>query len=143
LLAKQLYDIINVEKLSLTMTEKKPKKILIAEDDRPIAKALQLKLQHSGFEVEVVNDGEEAMIAVNEKEFDMILLDLMMPKKDGFVFLTELKQKKNKTPVIILSNLSQEGDIKKTKDLGAVGYFVKSNTPLIDIVANIKKILGA
>lgn len=143
MLAKQLYDIINVEKLSLTMTEKKPKKILIAEDDRPIAKALQLKLQHSGFEVEVVNDGEEAMIAVNEKEFDMILLDLMMPKKDGFVFLTELKQKKNKTPVIILSNLSQEGDIKKTKDLGAVGYFVKSNTPLIDIVANIKKILGA
>lgn len=125
------------------MTEKNPKRILIAEDDRPIAKALQLKLQHSGFEVEVVNDGEEAMESVSTKNFDIILLDLMMPKKDGFVFLAELKQKKNKTPVIILSNLSQEGDIKKTKDLGAVGYFVKSNTPLVDIVANIKKILGA
>ena len=125
------------------MAEQNPKKILIAEDDHPIAKALQLKLQHSGFEVEVVNDGEEAMAAVTSKPFDMILLDLMMPKKDGFVFLTELKQKKNKTPVIILSNLSQEGDIKKTKDLGAVGYFVKSNTPLVDIVANIKEILGA
>lgn len=125
------------------MTEQKPKKILIAEDDRPIAKALQLKLQHSGFEVQIVNDGEEAMEAMEKEKFAMVLLDLMMPKKDGFVFLAELKAKKDKTPVIILSNLSQDGDIQKTKDLGAIGYFVKSNTPLVDIVANIKKILGA
>lgn len=118
------------------------KRVLIAEDDKPIAKALELKLKNSGFEVVVVENGEEAMTEVEKNTFDIVLLDLMMPKKDGFSFLEEVKVKGVKTPVIILSNLSQEGDMKRTKELGAVDYFVKSNTPLIDIVANIKKILA-
>lgn len=124
------------------MAENKNKRILIAEDDKPIAKALELKLKNSGFDVVTVINGEEAMTEAEKGNFDMILLDLMMPKKDGFAFLEEAKAKKIKTPVIILSNLSQEGDMKKTKDLGAVDYFVKSNTPLIEIIANIKKILS-
>lgn len=124
------------------MAESKNKRILIAEDDKPIAKALELKLKNSGFDVTTVVNGEEAMIEAEKGGLDMILLDLMMPKKDGFAFLEEAKVKKIKTPVIILSNLSQEGDMQKAKKLGASNYFVKSNTPLIEIVANIKKILG-
>lgn len=124
------------------MAENKNKKILIAEDDKPIAKALELKLKNSGFDVVTVVNGEDAMTEVEKGGFDLILLDLMMPKKDGFAFLEEAKTKKIKVPVIILSNLSQEGDMEKTKNLGAAGYFVKSNTPLIEIVANIKKMLG-
>lgn len=124
------------------MPEKKIKKILIVEDDKPIAKALQLKLIHAGFEATVAGDGDEALENLNKNNFQIILLDLMMPKKDGFAFLAEMKAKKNKTPVIILSNLSQEGDMQKAKGLGAAGYFVKSNTPLVEIVAKVKKILG-
>jgi DNA-binding response OmpR family regulator len=123
------------------MVDKKNKKVLIAEDDKPIAKALELKLKSSGFDVVVTSNGDEAMAEAEKDGFDIILLDLMMPKKDGFTFLEEAREKKIKTPIVILSNLSQEGDIQKTKNLGAVDYFVKSNTPLVDIVTNIKKIL--
>jgi DNA-binding response OmpR family regulator len=124
------------------MTKENIKKVLIAEDDRPIAKALELKLKNSGFEVVVCANGDEAMTAVETSNFDIILLDLMMPKKDGFSFLEEMAVKNIHTPIIILSNLSQDDDMQKAKKLGAVDYFVKSNTPLVDIVANIKKILG-
>lgn len=124
------------------MAENKNKRILIAEDDKPIARALELKLKNSGFDVVSVANGDEAMAETENGNFDMILLDLMMPKKDGFAFLEEAKAKKITTPIIILSNLSQEGDMKKAKTLGASSYFVKSNTPLVEIVENIKKILG-
>lgn len=118
------------------------KKVLIAEDDKPIARALELKLKNSGFEVQVTENGQEAMDKVENESFDIVLLDLMMPLKDGFTFLEERKEKGIKTPVIILSNLSQEADISKTKELGAADYFVKSNTPLVTIVEKIKNILG-
>ncbi|MDA3802538.1 MAG: response regulator [Patescibacteria group bacterium] len=117
------------------------KKVLIAEDDKPIARALELKLKNSGFEVQVTENGQEAMDKAENENFDIILLDLMMPVKDGFTFLEERKEKGIKTPVIILSNLSQDGDMKKAKELGAADYFVKSNTPLLNIVENIKKIV--
>lgn len=116
-------------------------KILIAEDEKAMARALQLKLNNSGFEATVANNGEEAWEILQKEKFSIVLLDIMMPKKDGFSVLEELRAKKDKTPVIILSNLSQEEDAKKAKALGAVGFFIKSNTPLVDIVNNIKKIL--
>ncbi len=120
----------------------KSKKILIAEDDQPLAKALKLKLERSGFEVSAVSDGEEAMAAIAKDSFALVFLDIMMPRKDGFAVLSEMKAKKYKTPVVILSNLGQEGDLKKAKDLGAVGYFVKSDTPIAEVVDHAKKILG-
>ncbi|MBN2854457.1 response regulator [Patescibacteria group bacterium] len=123
------------------MAQSKVKKILIAEDDRPISMALELKLKNSGFKTKVVTNGDEAMDELASGKFDIILLDLMMPKKDGFTFLEEAKEKNLKTPIIILSNLSQEADMKKAKELGAVDYFVKSNTPLFEIVDHVKKIL--
>ena len=124
------------------MPEKKSKKILIAEDDRPIAKALQLKLEHCGYKVSVVSNGEDAIDMVTKDLFDLVLLDLMMPKKDGFAFLEEPKTKKKQPAVIVLSNLSQSGDMEKAQNLGASAYFVKSDTPLVNLVSHIQKILN-
>jgi DNA-binding response OmpR family regulator len=123
------------------MEKNKQKRILIAEDERSIAKALKLKLGLSGFEVELAINGEEALTLMKAQKFDLLLLDIMMPKMDGFSVMEAMKKAKNKTPVIILSNLSQEDDADRAKSLGAVDFFIKSNTPLNDIVIKIKNFL--
>ena len=117
------------------------KRILIVEDERPIARAFELKLSHSGFEPVVTYDGEEALLALEKQKFDLILLDLIMPKMDGFAFLRELGKRKIKVPAIVTSNLGQEEDIRRAKELGAKDYFVKSDTPIADIVAHVEKVL--
>lgn len=121
-----------------------PKKILvlIAEDEIPIAKGLSLKLHSVGFETIVVHDGESAITALRESTFDLILLDLVMPKKDGFFVLEELRKLHIATPVIVSSNLSQEEDIKRARELGAKDYFIKSDTTLVEIVEKVKQVLG-
>lgn len=116
-------------------------KILIAEDEKSIARALQIKLSLSGFEVDLAANGEEALSLMKKKKFDLLLLDIMMPKMDGFSVMEEMKKNKNKTPIIILSNLSQEDDSLRAKKLGAADFFIKSNTPLTDIITKIKKYL--
>jgi DNA-binding response OmpR family regulator len=122
------------------MVENK-KKILIIEDEKPLAKALELKLNNNGYQAITVFNGEEALSLLKKEKFDLMLLDLVMPKMDGFGVLKKLQAMKNKTPVIILSNLSQEEDAKKTMELGAVDYFIKSDTPLAQVVESIKKYL--
>jgi len=118
------------------------KKILIAEDEKPMAYALELKLNNSGYEAKAVFNGEEALEELTNNKYDLALIDLMMPKMDGFGVLEQLKEKGIKIPVIVSSNLSQEADIKKAKSLGAIDYFVKSDTPITSVVDHIKKILG-
>lgn len=125
------------------MPKNNPKKILIAEDEKSIAKALQIKLSLAGFEVEIAVNGEEALTLMKGKKFDLLLLDIMMPKKDGFSVMEEMKKNKNKTPIIILSNLSQEEDAVRARNLGAIDFFIKSNTPLADILVKVKKHLEA
>ena len=115
------------------------KRILIAEDEKPLSHALELKLTFSGYDVTVVNNGDDALTTLAKDTFDLILLDIVMPGKNGFEVLEELKKKGNKIPVIMLSNLSQEEDVSKAKQLGAVDFFIKSDTPLAEIVAMVKK----
>ena len=117
--------------------ENKAKKILVAEDEKAIAKALTLKLQHVGYEVVTVFDGQSAVSELEKSDFDLALMDLVMPVLDGFGALEKIKKLKIKTPVIILSNLSQEEDVQKVKGLGARDYFIKSNTPLLEIVKKV------
>src|SRR5210317_829573 len=105
------------------------KKILIAEDEKPMARALGLKLEHNGFEVTNAYNGQEALDAMAEEKFDLLLLDLMMPKVGGFEVLEEIKKKKIDIKVIVTSNLSQPEDSEKARSLGAIDYFVKSNMP--------------
>lgn len=115
--------------------------ILIAEDERALSKALELKLTNAGFLVTIATNGEEALKLIDEKHFDLLLLDLIMPIKDGFAVLTELSSKKSKLPVVVLSNLGQSEDERKAKELGAVDYWVKADISLIDVVNKIKKLL--
>ena len=120
---------------------KQGKKILIAEDERAMAKALELKLKSSGFDAKSVFNGEEAIKELEKESYDLLLLDIMMPIKDGFFVLEEIKNKNIKIPVIISSNLSQEEDVKKAKSLGAIDYFIKSNTPIASVIENVKNAL--
>ena len=119
----------------------KPKKILIIEDEKPMARALELKLTHEGFEATITLNGESALETLEKETFDLIVCDLVMPKMDGFKVLETLKEKKIKTPVIVLTNLSQEDDEKRDKSLGAKEFFIKSNTPIANIVERIRQFL--
>ena len=118
------------------------KKVLIAEDEKPLSKALSLKLTRSGFTVEVVGDGQQAIEKIQETSFDLLVLDLVMPRMDGFAVLEKLRELGQKPKIIVLSNLSQEEDAQRAKSLGADEYFIKSNTALADIVQHIKRLLG-
>ncbi len=121
---------------------KNKKKILVAEDEKPMAKALDLKLTKAGFEVKTVFSGAEVLTAVANDTYDLIFLDIVMPNVDGFGVLEKLKEQGNKTPVIVTSNLSQEEDKQRARDLGASDYFVKSNTPIAEVVTYAKRTLG-
>ncbi|TSC59109.1 MAG: transcriptional regulator [Candidatus Peregrinibacteria bacterium Greene0416_19] len=117
------------------------KKVLIIEDEKPLAHALELKVGHEGYQTTVCLNGAEGLKEALESKYDLILLDLIMPEMDGFTFLHELQQKKIKVPVIVLSNLGQEEDRAKAKGFGVVDYFVKANTPIADIVKRVKEAL--
>ena len=119
------------------MTDKKAK-ILIVEDEKPLAKALTYKLLKSNFKVESVYDGQEGLDYIDKEDVDLVILDLMMPKMDGFTFLKKLKDMDKKVPVIVASNLGQKKDVEEAKALGAVDYIVKSDTPLSAIVDRIQ-----
>lgn len=109
------------------------KKVLIIEDEKTLARALELKLVKAGFNVRVVFNGEDGLVMLQQETFSLILLDLIMPKMDGFMVLSELKSHSIDTPVIVLTNLSQESDIKRTEDFGAKGFYIKSNTSISTI----------
>lgn len=118
------------------------KKILVIEDEKAMAKALETKLKHEGFDAHAVFDGEQGVGELSKGHYDLVLCDLVMPKMDGFEFLEAMKQKKLKAKVVILSNLSQEEDKKRVSALGAIDFFTKSNTSLADIVKQVKKLIG-
>jgi len=115
-----------------------PKKILVADDEKALAKALQLKLNHAGFETTTAFDGAEALDLLKKESFDLVLLDLVMPKMDGFQVLEEVNKLGKKTKIVVTSNLGQEEDAEKAKNLGAINFFVKSDTPITEIVDYVK-----
>jgi DNA-binding response OmpR family regulator len=117
---------------------RKPK-VLIAEDEKPLARALALKLGAEGIDTDVVHDGDAVKQKLASTAYDLILMDLMMPKHDGFAVLEEMKQKGNTTPIVIMSNLSQDTDRNRAAIAGAAHYFVKADIKLADVVAYIKK----
>ncbi|MDD4287051.1 MAG: response regulator [Candidatus Peribacteraceae bacterium] len=117
------------------------KHILIVEDERPLAHALELKFRHEGFDTRICLDGEEALKEMTEGKYDVILLDLIMPRMDGFTFLQEMKNRGMKTPTVVLSNLGQDEDRTRAQSLGAVGYYVKSNTPIMEIIKQVQSLL--
>jgi len=114
-------------------------KILVAEDDKFLSEAYKTKLTKAGFEVKLVFDGEEAL-----KEFlvfapDAVILDLKMPKADGFFFLEGLTKtgQTKKVPVIIASNSGDKTDVQKALSMGAVDYVVKSSLSMSGLIEKI------
>jgi len=116
-------------------------KILIADDNKAIAMALDLKLQNEGFEVKTVFNGKEALDLLEKEKFDLLVLDLIMPQLDGFGTLKIIKEKGIKLPVIVSSDLSQTEDINKVKELGAVDFFIKSDMSVVEMVEKIKEFI--
>jgi DNA-binding response OmpR family regulator len=121
------------------MKEATKKKILILEDEKPLAHALELKLTHEGFDVVTTDNGEMGISILQKEKFDLVLSDLIIPGIDGFGVLETIKTKKMNVPVIVMTNLNQEEDRKRAYDLGAVDFFVKSNSTLSEIVEAVKK----
>jgi DNA-binding response OmpR family regulator len=119
-----------------------PKKVLVVDDERPMAKSLELKLAHAGFLVTVAHNGIEALDVLKSLEFDVILMDLIMPKLDGFGLLEQLKTRGNKTPIIVMSNLGQEEDKGKVLEMGASLYLVKSDTQISHIIEEVVHLCG-
>jgi DNA-binding response OmpR family regulator len=121
------------------MAKDKKLRVLVADDEKPLATALKLKLDNAGFETIVARDGAEAIEQFKSGNFAMVLLDLIMPKKDGFEALEEIRRQDKKVPIFVLSNLEQQEDINRALKLGANGYHIKSNTPISAIVETVKK----
>lgn len=127
-----------VEKQKTSSEAKAGPKILIVEDEKPLAHALQLKFKNQGYDVLLAEDGKIGLEIAKTQKFDAILLDLIMPNMDGFSFLEKIGDVIKKTPVIVLSNLSQAEDKNRAESMGAKGYFVKSNTPISSIIETVR-----
>lgn len=115
--------------------------ILIVEDDKILANIYKIKFSKSGFNVTIAYDGDQAIGAVNKQIPNVILLDLLMPKKDGFEVLKELRANAlwKDVPVVVASNLGQDEDIKRAMSMGADNYFIKSNVKIADVVDTVLK----
>ncbi|HXH26822.1 MAG TPA: response regulator [Candidatus Acidoferrum sp.] len=120
------------------------KRILLVEDDTALAKVYVSRLELEGFTVRHVDNGEEALSTAVAFRPDLILLDVMMPKINGFDVLDILRNTPEtmSTHVIMLTALSQEKDKERAKQLGADDYMVKSQVVIGDVVARIKAQLG-
>jgi DNA-binding response OmpR family regulator len=119
------------------------KKILIIEDEDTLQRALLEFLEAEGFEAISASDGETGIEMVKKEKPDLVLLDIIIPKKDGYKVLAEIKKdpETKKIPVILLTNLESPEDIQRAFDLGATTYLVKSNYKLEDVVNRIKEML--
>ncbi|PIR58881.1 MAG: response regulator [Candidatus Pacebacteria bacterium CG10_big_fil_rev_8_21_14_0_10_56_10] len=119
------------------------KKILVVEDDAFLANAYKVKLSKTNFQVRIADSGQHAIEEITTFKPDLILLDLVIPEVDGFEVLSQLRQSPQAShiPVLVVSNLAQEEDIQKAKELGAQEFIVKSEVALEAIVGRINSLL--
>lgn len=121
-----------------------PKRILLVEDDDALANVYMMRLEVEGFEVKRVANGEEALTAALDYHPDLVLLDVMMPKVDGFDVLDILRNtpQTGGAKIIVLTALSQDSDRKRAESLGADDYLVKSQVVIADVISRIKQHLN-
>lgn len=120
------------------------KKILIVEDDQFLREFYQELLTAEGYFVDVASDGEIALSKLRSNEYNLVLLDLMLPKKDGVQILRDLKvspAKSSQINIVILTNLGQDAVIKECFNLGANGYLIKSALNPDQILTEVKSYL--
>ena len=128
-----------------TIIEKPKHTVLVAEDDEFLSRVLTDKLEKAGFAVVTAFDGEEAVSKMNAGGIDVMILDIIMPKKTGFDVIDTLKNNSatKNIPIIVLSNLGQDDDVKRAKEKGVNDYFVKANISLVSVVEMVNKCLQA
>ncbi len=119
-------------------------KILVVEDESALQKTASQILAESGFDVVSALDGEKGVDLAKKETPDLILLDLILPKKDGFAVLEELKkdERTRRIPVVVLSNLAENDDVSKALALGAHSYLIKTEYRLPEVVAKVKEVLA-
>ncbi len=119
------------------------KKILIVEDDAFLQGLSAKKLSKEGYSIITASDTPEGLKALEENP-DIVLLDLVLPGGDGYMILAALRAKESMkdTPVIIFSNLAEDKDIKKARDLGATDFMIKSNFTLDELAEKVKELIG-
>lgn len=120
------------------------KKVLIIEDDEHISKVYELKLVKEGIEIAVARDGEEGIAKIISEKPDLVMLDLMIPRKDGFAVLDEVRANPavKDIPILVLSNLGQKTDRDKALALGAKEYVVKVDLSIQEVIDKVKGYLG-
>ena len=120
------------------------KKILLVEDDTTLAEVYRSRLEIEGFDTKEVNNGEEALSAIQEYKPDLVLLDAMMPKISGFDVLDIIRNTPAtaNTRVIMLTALSQPKDKERAENLGVDEYLVKSQVVIGDVIARVNHHLG-
>lgn len=123
------------------MSQEQQKTILLAEDDKFISRAYKVGFEKAGLHVVLACDGTDALEKIRKEKIDIVLLDIIMPQKNGFEVLSEIKrdQALRHIPVVMLSNLGQDSDMVKAKSMGALDYMVKSNFSMKDVVEKVSQ----
>jgi len=121
------------------------KKVLLAEDDRFLRRACETALTRRGITVIAAEDGERALALIRSEHPDLILLDLLMPKKTGIEVLRAIKADPatKDIPVLILSNSSRELEMQNAQDLGVVDYLIKANLSLQELAERVAALVSA
>lgn len=127
------------------MPKESKQKVLIVEDDTFLAGIYANKFEKEGFEVRSAADGEQGFQLAQKELPDVILLDILLPKMDGFEVLEKLKAdaKTKKIPVVLLTNLGQKEDVDKGLKLGAADYLIKAHFMPQETVEKVKKVLAS
>ncbi|MBH41480.1 MAG: response regulator [Candidatus Magasanikbacteria bacterium] len=117
--------------------------ILLVEDDSFLANIYKTKFEMEGFSVNVAENGELGLKEAKKKKPDLILLDILLPKMDGFTVLQHLKADSalKDVPVVLLTNLGQKDDVEKGLKLGAADYLIKAHFKPSETVDKVKKVL--
>ena len=120
------------------------KKVLIIEDEKILSGLLDKKLKEVGYEISLAYDGEEGLQKMREEKPDLVLLDIIMPKKGGFEVLEERRQDNEikDIPVVIISNSGQPVEISKALDLGVKDYLIKTQFDPKEVVDKVNKQFG-
>jgi len=125
------------------MTTDEKTHVLIVEDDVFLANIYQKKFEMEGFKVSVSDNGEKGYADAKKKKPDIILLDILLPKLDGFAVLAKLKAdaEVKMIPVILLTNLGQKDDVEKGLEAGAADYLIKAHFKPSEVVEKVRQIL--
>ena len=120
------------------------KKVLIVEDEDIIIDLLKKKLIQEGYDVLIAHDGEEGLKFLRETKPDIVLLDIVMPKKSGYEVMEEMRKdpELSKIPIIIISNSGQPVELDKAKDLGAKDWLIKTEFDPQEVAEKVKKQIG-